>query len=751
MLGVKCKKVKMCYNARMLDMFKNHILHLLQKDDTPRSVDLLERELGVTQDMLGVFDQALDVLCKEGHVVMGANDLVHLPSLSDEVTGYFRANAHGFGFVTPLQVSVENDVFVPASATGSAMSGDRVVIQVKRKTDKTGQVRLTGRVVKVLERAHTKVVGMLRQARGQWQVLPDGGDFCRPIVIEKVDFRQARQGDKVVVLLRSYPTRSAPARGVISEVLGSTGYYDAEVSAIMQRYGLADLFEPSSLVEANNARSAFRPEAAQDREDLTDRLIVTIDPPDAKDYDDAISLTRTEAGLWELGVHIADVSHFVPRGSSLDMSARQRGNTVYLPSRTLPMLPEILSTDLCSLQPGQLRYTKSVFLTYHKDGTLVNTRFANTVIRSTARLTYEEADQAIRGKRHDLEASIVTLLKDMETLARILEDKRLRAGMLQLPMPETRVQFDEAGRVAGVSPEDTSYTHTIIEMFMVEANVAVARFLDRHCIPFVRRIHPAPSIKGLRRLSQTLRLLGVNLSRQPKRVQLQAMIDRLRDSNMAVPVNVLVLRSLAKAVYSPASEGHYALAASKYCHFTSPIRRYADLVVHRVLDAYLNGQMAQARRMYSIAELSDLGVHLSETEKAADEAEQEVKTILVLTLLEYKVNEELNGLVVGLSPLGASVHLPDYGIEGLIRREALGPDVWRFDERTQCLAGRHTGAVVRLAQPIRVRIAEVHAAAGQLDLAPAAELVVHMKRKQTRTKRTAQKIGTRIKLRTKKA
>jgi ribonuclease R len=294
-------------------------------------------------------------------------------------------------------VSVEDDVFIPASATGSAMSGDRVVIQVKRKSDKAGAVRLTGRVVKVLERAHTKVVGMLRQAQGQWHVLPDGGDFCRPILIEKVDFRVARHGDKVVVLLRSYPTRSEPARGVISEVLGFTGLYAAEISAIMQRYGLEELFEPSSLVEANNSRSTFRPEDMQDREDLTDDLIVTIDPPDAQDYDDAISLTQTQKGLWELAVHIADVSHFVPRGSSLDCGARKRGNTVYLPGHTLPMLPEILSTGLCSLQPDQIRYTKSVFLTYHKDGTLVASRFANTVIRSKARLTYEQADQAIRG------------------------------------------------------------------------------------------------------------------------------------------------------------------------------------------------------------------------------------------------------------------------------------------------------------------------------------------------------------------
>ncbi len=300
--------------------------------------------------------------------------------------------------------------------------------------------------------------------------------------------------------------------------------------------------------------------------------------------------------------------------------------------------------------------------------------------------------------------------------------------MLQLKMPVSEIVTDDSGRVIGVQPEDASYPHTIIEMFMVEANVAVASLLDRYCIPFMRRIHPEPDQNAMRQLSQTLRLLGVTLSRQPHRSDLQALLDRVSTTRMPLPVNILVLRSLERAAYAPANVGHYALAASKYCHFTSPIRRYADLMVHRALQGYLTGNVDRARRQYSFSDLAEIGEHLSETEQAAENAEQELKAILVLHLLRDSVGQELDGVVVSLNAYGAGVHLPQYGVEGLIHREALGPDYWQFDERNQCLIGRHTQAILRLAQAIRVRVVDVHPAAGQLDLAPARELIVGIPR-----------------------
>ncbi len=467
----------------------------------------------------------------------------------------------------------------------------------------------------------------------------------------------------------------------------------------------------------------------------------------AQDFDDAVSLKRTRQGGWTLGVHIADVSHFVPAGSALDRAAQWRGNSVYLPGRTLPMLPEMLSNDVCSLQPGKRRFTKTVCLTYSKDGHLRSTRFANTVIESKARLSYQQADAILKGDAGGFPEDIVALLHEMEALAHTIEARRRQAGMLQLKMAEKDVVMDDEGRVVDVRPADTSYPHTIIEMFMVEANVAVASLLDRYCLPFIRRVHPEPDRKALRQLSQTLRLLGVKLSRQPQRSDLQRLLDQLEGTRMSLPVSLLVLRSLARASYAPTSIGHYALAASKYCHFTSPIRRYADLMVHRVLQAYLTGQADQARRQYTFPELADIGEHISETEQVAEEAEQELKTILVLHLLRRRIGAELEGVVVSLTAFGAAVHLPDYGVEGLIPREALGPDHWQFDERNQCLVGRHTRAVLRLAQPLRVRIVAVHPAGGQLDLAPAIDLIrtvslgplKHGRRGNTRSKPARQR------------
>jgi len=727
----------------MHEVLKNHILHLLEKDGMPRRLDLLEQVLGIRSEFRPAFNAAMESLCAEGRVIMGPGNVVQLPSLSGEVTGIFRGHVRGYGFVTPQQFHEEGDVFIPAKATGTAMTGDRVVAQVTRRQSDREPDRLTGKVVKILARAHTSAVGVLRQVQEHWVVQPDGGDFLQSILVEGVDGRKVRDGDKVAVEIRTYPTGSQPARGMIKDVLGPPGKHDTEISAIIRRYRFPDDFDESSIVEAWNAKSAYDPRDMREREDLTDCLVVTIDPPDAQDFDDAISLSRDHHGAWVLGVHIADVSHFVKPGSALDRAALQRGNSVYLPGRTLPMLPEILSNEICSLQPGQPRYTKSVYLTYNKDGEVRSTRFANTIIRSSARLSYQQVDQILKGNTGGLPDQVVALLHDMETLARGIEQRRRRAGMLQLPMPETRVALDEAGQIISVEPEDNSYPHTIIEMFMVEANVAVASLLDPLCIPFMRRVHPDPDPWALRQLSQTLRLLGVTLSRHASRSDFQTLLDQVRDTRIFLPVNLLVLRSLERAAYSPLSVGHYALAVPRYCHFTSPIRRYADLMVHRALQAYLTGKVDRARREHAVSDLVEIGRHISDTEQSAEDAEKEVKTVLVLHLLRKHMGEELEGVVMSLTGFGAFVLLPDYGVEGMIRSEALGPDHWQFDEKGQCLVGRHTRAVLRLAQNIRVRIVEVHPAAGQLDLAPAIDLVIKMPRRIQQQKANARHITRR--------
>jgi len=706
----------------MYENLKSQILHLLQKDATPRTRALLSQALGLSAEWRNDLNIALNELSASGQLVLGPGNQVRLPFLSREVIGTFHAHARGFGFVTPQQATAEGEVFIPAKAVGNAMTGDRVLAQIVRKQSSRDPNRISGKIVKVLERAHSSIVGTLRWQADTWVVYPDGANFQRPIQCEEVDTREVEDGDKVSLDIRVYPSRTQPARGVITQILGQTGRYNGEIAGIIRRYGLYDGFDDSSLVEANNSRSNFRPEQDRERADLTRHLIVTIDPPDAQDFDDAISLKRNRRGEWILGVHIADVSYFVRPGFALDQAACLRGNSVYLPDQILPMLPEMLSNDICSLQPNQPRYTKTVYLTYGKDGTLRRTRFLNSLIQSKARLTYQEVDQVLKGKKQDLPQQLITLLRNMEKLARLIEKRRRRAGMLQLQMPERDIRLDHSGRVQDLKPVDTSYPHTIIEMFMVEANIAVATLLDRYCIPFMRRIHPEPHAATQRQLSQTLRLLGVTLPRRAQRHDLQRIIKQVQGDPLELPVNLLVLRSLAKASYSPANIGHYALAAGKYCHFTSPIRRYADLLVHRVLQDYLEGKVEQARRRYSFDNLSEIGLHISDTEQDAEEATHEVKTIFILHLLRKHIGETMRGVVVNLNAYGASVHLPDFGVEGLLRPEHLGADTWQYDEHHQCLIGRHTRNILRLAQPIQVRIAEVNPAAGYLDLVPAQAL-----------------------------
>jgi len=727
----------------MIETLKNHILHLLQKDGSARRLPLLERELGIGHELKATFAEAIAALCAEGVVIVNHQEQISLSSLSDEVTGIFKAHARGYGFVAPEQCHMDDDLFVPAKATAGAMTGDRVLVQVKQGRVQGGEARLTGRIIQILERAHTSVVGMLRQEQDDWLVQPDGGDFFRPIHVQGIDTRKARHGDKVAVQIRSYPRGTHPAQGVVTAVLGRSGRHGTEIHAIMRRHGLREDFTPSALVEACNAQAAFNPRAEAGRVDITNDLVITIDPLDAQDFDDAISLTRDEQGFWVLGVHIADVSHFVAQDSALDREAQERGNSVYLPGKTIPMLPEMLSNGICSLQPSQTRYTKSVYLTYNRDGTLMATRFANTMIRSRARLTYEQATQVFKGQTLGLPEEVPALLRDMEDLARTLENRRRRAGMLQLDMPTSEVVFDESGKIVQVQFKDTSYAHTVIEMFMVEANVAVACLLDRYCVPFMRRIHPEPNAKALRRLAQTLRSIGVTLCRRPHRSDLQRLLQGIQDTRQALPVNLLVLRSLEKAQYSGMNVGHYALAAATYCHFTSPIRRYADLMVHRALQDYLTGRLNRARLAMSIADINDIGAHISETEQGAEEAEQELKTILILHLLQNRIGAELDGIVVNLTGFGVQVRLPDYGVEGLIRSEDLGADSWQFHEESQCLIGRHTGAVLRLAQTLRVRIVEVHATAGQLDLAPVVNLMRKLPRQSKSQKGRARRSARR--------
>jgi ribonuclease R len=722
----------------MPEIFKEKILKLLKHGDyKPLKLTHLARELGVGAEDYPQFKLAFDQLQQAGHVVMGAGNLISLPSVSGRFIGKFRSNPKGFGFVIPLELSAHGDLFIPPGQTADAMNGDTVVAKVVRKGLRAGQMRLSGKIVEVLERAQNKFVGTLAKLPDGWIVQPDGTQFLEPISVDDVTAKNAREKDKVVVEIISYPSENYLARGVIIEVLGKAGRYDTEIKSVIRQYNIPEEFSEQCYGQARLAAEQFGSQRLDRREDITGKVAITIDPPDAKDFDDAISIERDNRGNWVLGVHIADVSFFIPPDSPLDVEGKLRGNSAYLPGRTIPMLPEILSNGICSLQPDQNRFVKSVYLTYDNEGNVSSRRFANSVMRSSQRLTYLQADAALSGHTKGIKPEVVELLKSAEALSRVIEQRRKNNGMLHLDLPEIEVIFDKSGRVVDAQPAETGYPHTIIEMFMVEANEAVAAALDRANIPVMRRIHPEPDPLTLKELARLVRGLGYKLPRIPDRFALQNLLDAVKGTDSSIAINTVVLRSFEKARYSPLNVGHFALASTHYCHFTSPIRRYADLLVHRVLQTYLERKIDSggACPILSKEELIEIGSHITFTEERAEDAEEELKSVLILQMLSGHIGDELDCVVSGLTNFGVFVQSKKYGIEGLIQMGDLGPDEWKYNPKTCSVIGLGSGFAIFLGRAMKVQIISVNISARQLNVAPVKPLVEPDRRLRGRVKR----------------
>jgi ribonuclease R len=704
----------------MPGIFKDRIVKFLKHSEyEPLKLSQLARALGVGSENYEQFKNEFDQLRRAGHVIIGARNLISLPSLTGQIVGTFRANPKGFGFITPLEPNSHGDLFIPPDSTAEAMTGDIVMAKVKKRGKRGEQMRYSGEVVQILERAQNRFVGTLSKHTEGWIVQPDGKIFIEPISVDDVTAKGAKEKDKVVVEIMTYPTDKFLARGVIIKVLGKAGQYDTEIKSIITQYHIPVDFDPGCFEEARRAAADFKPDVTDGRVDITDKTIVTIDPPDAKDFDDAISLETDPDGNWVLGVHIADVSSFVTTDSPLDVEARLRGNSVYLPGKTIPMLPEILSNGICSLQPQQKRFVKSVYITYNRQGKILSRSFANSVMCSTQRLTYQQADRILKGHTKDFSPEVIKLLRDMEALSRAIEQRRRNNGMIHLDLPETELDMDESGRVVDAHPADDSYPHTIIEMFMVEANDAVASLLDRQNVPFIRRIHAEPDALAMKNLARLVKAFGLSMPRNPDRKAIQDLLAAVKGRDCAFGVNLAVLRSFEKAQYAPLNIGHYALASTHYCHFTSPIRRYADLLVHRDLEFYLRKRMDLAKETAAAHDLVEIGKHISFTEQRAEDAERELITVLILQMLSDKIGTELDCVVTGLTTFGLFVQSKKYGVEGLIRMTDLGPGRWQYNEKAHCITSQNSGKTISLGQPIKVRITSVNVPARQMDVMPA--------------------------------
>ncbi|HMF20344.1 MAG TPA: ribonuclease R [Gemmataceae bacterium] len=700
-----------------MDKISQQILAALAKKNyQPLKPKGLARKLGITTPRYADFCRLLKTLEKQGRLEFGKNHSVRPTPPHGTATGIFRKNENGFGFVRPHVVdgSVGKEIYIPQEAVGDAATGDEVLVRIKRKP---GRAHLgpSGEIMQVLERATHQFVGTYFEREGLGYVRVDGTVFSHSIYVGDPGAKGARPEDKVVIEMLRFPSPEDRGEGVIIEILGPRGKPGVDTLSIIRAFGLPDAFPEEVLEEARATAAAFSEDDLEGRLDLTGQVTVTIDPVEARDFDDAVSLLQDpKTKHWRLGVHIADVSHFAPPGSELDREARKRGTSVYLPQRVLPMFPEIISNSLASLQEGRVRFVKSAFIDFTPAGQKTTVRFANAAIRVKRRFTYEEVSEFLGKEKpasSKIDPEVQALLLRMRDLGMILRKRRLKRGALQLDMPETELEYDKDGRVTGAHFVTHDVSHQIIEEFMLSANEAVAAHLDSLGVPFLRRVHPAPEPTKLKAFADFARTLGYKLQRETDRFSLQRVLDQAAKRPDVHAVNYALLRSLKQAVYSPVDDGHYALASDNYCHFTSPIRRYPDLTVHRQLNQWLKTGRASGHAV----ELAALGEHCSKTERRADIAERELIRLKLLTYLSTRIGLELDVIIAGVADYGFFAQAEELSVEGLVHISTLTDDYYDYEEASHSLIGKRTRRRFRLGDRVRAKVVRVDLQRRQLD------------------------------------
>ncbi len=716
----------------------------------------IHRALALPPDDYQQVRKVVKRLVLEGKLIYASNHLVLTPQQfsgdAKHTRGTFRQAAAGFGFVRPIAtgklISVE-DIFIPAAATGSAMEGDLVAVQV-RNSRRGGK---EGEVVEIVQRARRQFAGTYGLEKGQSVVWLDGVAAGAPVLVGDVRGLPVEQGDKVVVELVKFPDQFSVGEAVIMEVLGSSKNPAVDTLAVMRQFGLQEEFPEEVIEQARAQADAFKEgEIPEGRRDMTKIITLTIDPHDARDFDDAISLSKNEKGNWELLVHIADVSYFVPIGSALDDEAQKRATSVYLPDRVIPMLPELISNHLASLQPDRVRLTKTVLMEMTETGTILHQEVFNSAIHNDQRLNYEQVDMYLQSPedwRERLTPEVWQLLRDMHTLAMVLRKNRTREGALELHLPEVKIDLDKSGKVRGARLIENTESHQMIEEFMLAANQAVATWLDDLEIPFLRRAHAPPERRRLQKLNDFVRDLGISCESLESRFEIQKVIAQVRGKPTEYAVNYAILKSMSKAVYQPELEMHYALQFDHYCHFTSPIRRYPDLQVHRTVDRLIRQQKPYGD---PLSNLVTLGQHCSDKEQNAEIAEREVIKIKILHFLNKKIGELMPGVISGVTPEGFYVRGTKFPAEGFVSIKTLPDDRYRFEKQGQVLEGFRSGNRFRLGDSVTVKIHQVDLArrsllltvennhTAQTEAGPPS--IRAKKAAQARNKNKSRKIGT---------
>jgi ribonuclease R len=690
------------------DVSEDKVLEILTRAKKPLPFLQIASSLGLDREGSKRLKKVLRKLRKEGKVKVVKGKFI--AEREDRVVGRVVPYPGGFGF---LEVEGGKDLYIPPFEMQKVFAGDLVrakVVEFRGKKEV--------RIERVLKRAKHEVVGKVVKEEGVCVLLPLDDNVHQTLLLGKRDCSKLEEGTVVVARITQFPSRGSPARAKVKEVIGHPEKKFIAIDLIIRKYNLPTSYPEEALREAESLPRNIPREELERRRDLRDQVCFTIDPEKARDFDDAVAIDLTEEGHYRLFVHIADVTYYLREGTALDREAYRRGFTFYLPDRALHMLPERLSADLCSLRPGEDRLAFTCEMVFDEKGDLVFYDIYESVIRSRARLTYNEAlslivgDPTLENKYPDL----VKPLRLMEDLYRILSRKRWEKGSIDFDLPEAEVIVDEFGEPTAVVPYERHIAHRIIEHFMISANETVARHLESLGYPCLFRVHEPPDPERVENLLEILSGLGYKV-RRPKEFTpkfFQKIIEDFEGRREEHLIRFLTLRSMARAKYSPHNLGHFGLALDTYTHFTSPIRRYSDVIVHRILKKALRGEDLDHDRWLEY--LEEAGEHLSEQERLADEVEWEAMDILKARYMRSRIGEVFEGIITGVTSFGFFVEIKETLVEGLVKISTLTDDDYVYDEPAHRLVGVRTGKVYRLGDTVRVRVLSVDEERGRVDL-----------------------------------
>lgn len=696
---------------------KNKVLEFMRKDAYKPLfyVELMEA-LDITEERREEFNTVLVHLENEGSILLTKKNKYGLTEKMNLVPGRIQGNKKGFGFLIPDNQTIK-DLFIPAEALNGAMNNDRVIARVT--AGELGSKKCEGEVIRILKRANEKIVGTFENSKSFGFVVPDDPRIYQDIFISKADSNNARTGQKVVVEITKWPEARRNPEGVITEILGHKDDVGTDIISIIRGHNLPEEFPTEVEEQAEKIPETVKPEEIGKRRDLRNKVIVTIDGDDAKDLDDAVSVELLPNGNYLLGVHIADVSHYVYESSHLDKEALKRGTSVYLVDRVIPMLPRRLSNGICSLNPQIERLTLSCDMEIDKKGKAVRYEIYESVIKTKERMTYKNVNKILTDRDPETMErykDLVSTFEIMEKLMQILNNRRRIRGSIEFEFEETKIYLDEKGKPIDIRPYERGISEQIIEEFMLVCNETIAEHMYWKDIPFVYRVHEDPNPEKIEAFNEFIHNFGYHLKGiaeiHPK--ALQQLTDQVKGTREERIINTLMLRSLKKARYTSNSLGHFGLAAKYYCHFTSPIRRYPDLMIHRIIKEDLHGKLNEDRLKALSARIESIAEQSSLRERVADEAERAVEDLKKAEYMKDRIDEEYDGIISNVTSFGMFVELENT-IEGLVHISNLEDDYYMYDEAHHILIGERTRKTFRIGDNVRIRVASVDISSKTID------------------------------------